>query len=67
MTKGNEDGRSDVFKDCTSSRTNHFYAVVDDPSNGDVLCLGRVDNVRAYLRENGDGGVFQRVRLFTLH
>ena len=67
MTKGIEDGRSDVFEDSTGGRADHLYAVVDDPSNGNVLCTGRVDDVRAYLRENGDGCLFQRVRVFTLH
>ena len=67
MMKGIEDGRSDVFEDCPSGSPDHFYAVVDDISNGNVICLGRVDDVRSYLRENGDGSVFQRVRLFTLH
>jgi hypothetical protein len=49
------------------ARADHLYAVVDDPSNGDVLCLGRLDDVRAYIRENGYGCVFQRLRVFTLH
>ena len=67
MTKGIEDGRSDVVEDSPGGYSDYLYAVVDDPSNGNVLCTGRVDDVRAYLRENGDGCVFQRLRLFTLH
>lgn len=67
MTKGIEDGRSSVFKDCPSGSPNYLYAVVDDPSNGNVLCTGSLDDVRTYIRENGDGCVFQRLRLFTLH
>lgn len=67
MTKGIEDGRNNVVKDSPGGCPDRIYAVVDDPSNGDVLCLGRLDDVRAYLRENGDGCLFQRVRVFTLH
>ena len=67
MTKGIDYGRNNVVEDSTSCRADHLYAVVDDTSNGDVLCLGRLDDVRAYIRENGYGCVFQRLRVFTLH
>ena len=66
-TKGNESGRNDVIEDSPGSYPDYLYAVVDDPSNGDVLCTGRLDDVRAYIRENGYGCLFQRVRVFTLH
>jgi len=67
MTKGNEDGRSNVVEDRACRRADYLYAVADDPVDGHVFCAGSVDDVRAYLRENGNGGVFCRVRVYPLH
>lgn len=67
MTKGNENGRSNVVEDRPCGGADHLYAVVDHPVDGYVFCAGRVDDVRAYLRENGDGSVFCRVRVYPLH
>ena len=67
MTKGNENGRSVVTEDCPGGSPDNLYAVIDNPVDGYVFCSGSVDDVRTYLRENGDGGIFCRVRVFTLH
>lgn len=67
MTKGIEDGRSYVVEDRPGGGADYLYAVVDNPVDGHVVCSGRMDDVRAYLRENGDGSVFCRVRVYPLH
>jgi len=67
MMKGNEDGRNYVVEDRPCGGADRFYAVVDNPVDGHVVCFGRMDDVGAYLRENGYGSVFCRVRVYPLH
>ena len=67
MMKESNDVRGYGFEDCQGGNGSPVIAVVDDPINGDELCIGSVDDVRAFLGAYGDGCVFCRVRLFTVH
>ena len=67
MMKENKDVGRRNFEDRQSGDGSPIYAVVDHLIYGDELCTGSLDDVRAFIRAYGDGGVFCRVRLFTLH
>ena len=66
-TKESNHDRGNVFEDRPYSDGGHQYAVVDHFIYGDEFCVGSLDDVRAFLRAYGDGCVFCRVRLFTVH
>lgn len=66
MKESNHD-RSDVSEDRAYCDGSNQYAIVDHFIYGDEFCVGSLDDVRAFLRAYGNGGVFCRVRLFTLH
>ena len=66
MKESNDVGRHD-FEDRQSGDGSNLYAVVDHLIYGDEFCTGSLDDVRAFLGAYGDGCVFCRVRLFTLH
>ena len=60
------DGRN-VVEDSTDNDGSNIYAVIDHLIYGDEFCIGSLDDVRAFLGAYGDGSIFCRVRLFTLH
>lgn len=66
-TKGNKDGWGYVVKDRPSGDGCYIYAVVDHIIYGDEFWTGSLDDVGAFMGTYGDGLVFCRLRLFTLH
>lgn len=59
-------GRND-FEDRQDGDGSSVYAIVDHLIYGDEFCVGSLDDVRTFLGAYGDGSIFCRVRLFTLH
>ena len=67
MMKESSNGRGCDVENRQDGDGNYFYAVVDHLIYGDEFCTGSLDDVRAFLGAYGDGCVFCRVRVFTLH
>lgn len=67
MMKENSNVGRYGFEDRQDGDGSPVYAVVDHLIYGDEFCTGNLDYVRAFLGAYGDGCVFCRVRLFTLH
>lgn len=57
----------DVSENFEDGNGSAVYAIVDHLIYGDEFCVGSLDDVRAFLGAYGDGSIFCRVRLFTLH
>ena len=66
MKENSNVGRND-FENRQDGDGSAVYAIVDHLIYGDEFCIGSLDDVRAFLGAYGDGSIFCRVRLFTLH
>ena len=67
MMKESDYGRGSIVEGGADGTGGNLYAVVDHLIYGDEFCFGSLDDVRAFLGAYGDGCVFCRVRVFTLH
>jgi len=65
--KEKTDGRWGCVQDSAGGNGDHLYAVIDHPGYGYEFRSGLLDDVGAYMGEDGNGWIFCRVRLFTVH
>jgi hypothetical protein len=65
--KGKSDGRWGCGENVEGGNGDHLYAVIDHPGYGYEFHSRLLDDAGAYMGEDGNGWIFCRVRLFTLH
>ena len=65
--KGKSNGGRGCVQDSAGGDGNNLYAVIDHPGYGYEFCSGLLDDVGAYVGEDGNGWILCRVRLFTVH
>ena len=67
MKKEKSNGRWGCVQDSTGCDGDNLYAVIDHPGYGYEFRSGLLDDVGAYMGEDGNGWILCRVRLFTVH
>ena len=67
MMKESNYGRGSAAENRQNGDGDNLIAVIDHFIYGDEFWTGSVDDARAFLGAYGDGCVFCRVRIFTLH
>ena len=65
--KGKSDDRRGCVQDSAGGDGDNLYAVIDHPGYGYEFHSRLLDDVGTYVGEDGNGWVFCRVRLFTVH
>lgn len=61
------DGHSSSAENRPSGDGSDFYAIIDHAIYGDEFWIGSLDDVSAELGTYGDGIIFCRLRIFTVH